>query len=93
MSVAVANPYRYRQTIGMFVEFGRGMSNPYDVAPTADGRLFVLSRSNIFDAPVGGLRIGIMTLNEDYLGEWGTYGTGPGQLVWPNSIVLDPNVD
>ena len=89
MSVAVANPYRYRQTIGMFVEFGRGMSNPYDVAPTGDGRLFVLSRSNIFDAPVGGLRIGIMTLDEDYLGEWGAYGTGPGQLVWPNSMVLD----
>jgi DNA-binding beta-propeller fold protein YncE len=89
MSVAVANPYRYRQTIGMFVEFGRGMSNPYDVAPTGDGRLFVLSRSNIFDAPVGGLRIGIMTLDEDYIGEWGAYGTGPGQLVWPNSMVLD----
>ena len=91
MSVAVANPYRYRQTIGMFVEFGRGMSNPYDVAPTGDGRLFVLSRSNIFDAPVGGLRIGIMTLDEDYIGEWGAYGTGPGQLVWPNSMVLDPH--
>ena len=63
MSVAVANPYRYRQTIGMFVEFGRGMSNPYDVAPAEDGRLFVLNRSNIFDAPVGGLRIGIITLD------------------------------
>jgi sugar lactone lactonase YvrE len=91
MSAAAADPYRYRQTIGMFVEIGRGMSNPYDVAPTADGRLFVLSRSNIFDAPVGGLRIGIMTLDEDYLGEWGAYGTGPGQLVWPNSMVLDPH--
>lgn len=89
MSVAVANPYRYRQTIGMFVEFGRGMSNPYDVAPAEDGRLFVLNRSNIFDAPVGGLRIGIITLDEDYLGDWGAYGTGPGQLVWPNSMVLD----
>jgi DNA-binding beta-propeller fold protein YncE len=91
MSVAVANPYRYSQTIGMFAEVGRGMSNPYDVAPVGDGRLFILSRSNIFDAPVGGLRIGIVTLNEDYLGEWGTYGTGPGQLVWPNSVVLDPH--
>jgi DNA-binding beta-propeller fold protein YncE len=89
MSVAVANPYRYRQTIGMFVEFGRGMSNPYDVAPVEDGRLFVLNRSNIFDAPVGGLRIGIITLDEGYLGDWGAYGTGPGQLVWPNSMVLD----
>jgi DNA-binding beta-propeller fold protein YncE len=89
MSIAVANPYRYRQTIGMFVEFGRGMSNPYDVAPTADGRLFVLNRSNIFDAPVGGLRIGVVTLDEDYLGDWGAYGTGPGQLVWPNSMLLD----
>jgi DNA-binding beta-propeller fold protein YncE len=91
MSVAVANPYRYSQTIGMFAEVGRGMSNPYDVAPAGDGRLFILSRSNMFDAPVGGLRIGIVTLNEDYLGEWGAYGTGPGQLVWPNSIVLDPH--
>lgn len=89
MSVAVASPYRYSQTIGMFVEYGRGMSNPYDVAPAQDGRLFVLSRSNIFDAPLGGLRIGIMTLDEEYLGEWGAYGTGPGQLVWPNSMVFD----
>jgi DNA-binding beta-propeller fold protein YncE len=89
MSVAATNPYRYRQTLGMFVEFGRGMSNPYDVAPADDGRLFVLNRSNIFDAPVGGLRIGIVTLEEDYLGDWGSYGTGPGQLVWPNSMVLD----
>jgi DNA-binding beta-propeller fold protein YncE len=90
MSVAAAQPYRYRQTIGMFVEYGRGMSNPYDVAPTGDGRLFVLSRSYIFDAPLGGLRIGIMTLDEDYLGEWGAYGTEPGQLVWPQAMVLDP---
>jgi DNA-binding beta-propeller fold protein YncE len=89
MSVAVTNPYRYRQTLGMFVEFGRGMSNPYDVAPADDGRLFVLNRSNIFDAPVGGLRIGIVTLEEDYLGDWGSYGTGPGQLVWPNSMLFD----
>jgi streptogramin lyase len=89
MALTVASPYRYRQTIGMFVEFGRGMSNPYDVAPTTDGRLFILNRSNIFDAPTGGLRIGIMTLDEEYLGDWGAYGTGPGQLVWPNSMLLD----
>lgn len=89
MRVAVTSPYRYSQTIGMFVEYGRGMSNPYDVAPAGDGRLFVLSRSNMFDAPLGGLRIGMMTLAEEYLGEWGTYGTAPGQLVWPNSMVFD----
>jgi DNA-binding beta-propeller fold protein YncE len=59
------------------------------VAPAGDGRLFVLNRSNIFDAPVGGLRIGIVTLDEDYLGDWGAYGTGPGQLVWPNSMLFD----
>jgi hypothetical protein len=35
------------------------------------------------------LRIGIVTLDEDYLGDWGAYGSGPGQLVWPNSMVLD----
>jgi DNA-binding beta-propeller fold protein YncE len=87
--VAASSPYRYRQTLGMFVEYGRGMSNPYDVAPAVDGRLFVLNRSNIFDAPAGGLRIGVMTLGEDYLGDWGTYGTEPGQLVWPNSMVFD----
>ena len=51
MSVAAANPYRYRQTIGMFVEFGRGMSNPYDDGGGwRDGRLFVLSRSKTSSA-------------------------------------------
>jgi DNA-binding beta-propeller fold protein YncE len=73
----------------MFVEIGRGFNHPYDVAPAPDGRLFVLSRSNIFDAPVGGLRIGVVNHESDYLAEFGSYGSEPGQLIWPNSMVLD----
>lgn len=89
MSVAVASPYRYSHTIGMFVEIGRGFNNPFDVASAGDGRLFVLSRSNIFDGPVGGLRVGVVNLDSDYLAEWGSYGTEPGQLTWPHSMVFD----
>src|ERR1051325_9844910 len=90
MSITTANRARYSHCIGFFAETGRGVSNPYDVAPGADGTLYVINRSNGADAPLGGLRVAVVKLSSEYLGEWGEYGEGPGQLVWPASIQLDP---
>ena len=89
MTVATTAPVRYSHCIGFFAENGRGFSNPYDVAPGPDGVLYIVNRSNGADAPLGGLRITICRLDSEYLGEWGDYGDGPGQLVWPAAIVLD----
>ena len=89
MTVSVNCPVRYSHCIGFFAEVGRGFSNPYDVAPATDGVLYVLSRSNGADAPLGGMRVTTCEVDSTYHGEWSHYGDGPGQLVWPTSIALD----
>jgi DNA-binding beta-propeller fold protein YncE len=89
MSVAVASPLRYSHTIGVLGHGGRGFSNPVDVAIRSDGVLFVVNRSNPTQGPPGGLRIGIVTIDEQFLGDFGTYGTEDGQFVWMTAIALD----
>jgi len=89
MTVSARSPVRYSHCIGFFAEVGRGFSNPYDVAPGPDDLLYVISRSNGADAPLGGMRITTCKLDSTYLGEWSRYGDGPGQLVWPTAIVMD----
>src|SRR5215204_595635 len=89
MTVSVGCPVRYSHCIGFFAEVGRGFSNPYDVAPAPDDLVYVVSRSNGADAPLGGLRVTTCGVDSSYLGEWSRYGDGPGQLVWPTAIVVD----
>jgi DNA-binding beta-propeller fold protein YncE len=89
MTVSVRCRVRYSHCIGFFAEVGRGFSNPYDVAPGPDDLMYVVSRSNEADAPLGGLRVTTCGLDSSYLGEWSRYGDGPGQLVWPTAIVVD----
>ena len=67
---------------------GRGFTNPYDLAVSRDGRIFVLNRCD--PARAAGIRIGICSLDEEYLGEFGNgYGTGDGQLIWPVAMAFD----
>ncbi len=89
MTVATTSPTRYSHCIGFFAETGRGFSNPYDLAPASDGTLYVINRSNGADAPLGGMRIAIVKLDSEYLGDWGEFGDAPGQLIWPTGIALD----
>ena len=89
MAVATGSPVRYSHCIGFFAEVGRGFSNPYDLTPGPDELLYVVNRSNGADAPLGGLRVAIVRLDSEYLGDWGAYGDGPGQLVWPTAITQD----
>src|SRR5207248_670811 len=39
--------------------------------------------------PPGGLRVGIVTIGEEFLGDFGSYGTEDGQFVWLTAIALD----
>ena len=80
----------YVKTIGIVNNGsnGRGFANPYDLAVSKDGRVFVLNRC---DPPrMAAIRIGICNLDEDYLGEFG-YGTGSGdgQFVLPVAMAFD----
>jgi DNA-binding beta-propeller fold protein YncE len=80
----------YVKTIGIVNngDNGRGFANPYDLAVTRDGRIFVLNRC---DPPrAAAIRVGICNLNEEYLGEFGNGGgSGDGQFIWPVAMAFD----
>ncbi len=72
----------------MAVQLGRGFINPYDLVVSGDGRIFVLNRCDSARAAL--VRIGIVSFDEDYLGEFGNgYGPGDGQLMLPVAMALD----
>jgi DNA-binding beta-propeller fold protein YncE len=80
----------YVKTIGIVNNGynGRGFANPYDTAVSKDGRIFVLNRCD--PARAAAIRIGICTLDEQYLGEFGNgFGQGDGQFVWPVAMAFD----
>ena len=70
MSTSVATPaitLQYVKTIGIVNNGynGRGFANPYDVAVSRDGRIFVLNRCD--PARAAAIREGICTLDEEFL--------------------------
>ncbi len=89
---AAVQPIRlaYIKTIGIVNNGfnGRGFANPYDVAVSRDGRIFVLNRC---DPPrAAAIRVGICNLDEDYLGEFGKgFGEGDEQFKWPVAMAFD----
>ena len=77
----------YDRTIGIVAMEGRGFSNPVDIAFSSDDRIYVVSRTNSLQ-PYG-IRIGICDFESNYYGDFGSYGSDPGQFVWPSSVAFD----
>ena len=92
MMVTVAPPpLKYSHTIGLLALTGRGFSNPMNAAVTDAGLLYVVNRSNSFQALQGAVRITVCNVAGEYLSEFGAYGTQDGQFVWPTGIEVDSN--
>ncbi len=82
--------YRYSHTIGFHALLGRGFNNPVDVAIGRQGVLYVINRVGPeVEVRLGYKRVTMCTVEQEYLGEFGTGGTGGGQLMWPASIAID----
>ncbi len=82
----------YVKTIGIVNNGlnGRGFANPYDLAVSRDGRIFVLNRCD--PARAAGIRVGVCNLDEDYLHEFGDgSGDGDTQFRWPVCMAIDGN--
>ena len=80
----------YVKTIGIVNNGlnGRGFANPYDLAVSRDGRIFVLNRCD--PARSEAIRIGVCNLDEDYLYEFGDgAGAGNTQFRWPVCMDFD----
>ena len=66
---------------------GRGFSNPVDMAMSSDDRLYVVNRTNPLQPE--GIRVGILDLGSQYFGDFGSYGDGDGQFIWPTALAFD----
>ena len=92
-TAAVFSPaFTYSHTIGnQGTPPAHGFSAPVDVALGPDGLLYVIC--NYYEYPPTTKFIVKCNVEEDYLGAFGSYGTGEGQFTWPNSIAVDRSGD
>lgn len=78
---------KYSLTLGLTAMEGRGFSNPVDLAISSEDRIYVISRTNPLQRE--GIRVGILNLESDYFGEFGSYGYGDGEFIWPTALAFD----
>ena len=82
--------FNYSHTVGRREYKGSGFRHPIAFALGKDGVVYVLSRAH--EETVwyeGGRRVTMLTLKEEFVGEFGKYGDGDGEFRWPTSIALD----
>ena len=80
--------FHYDRTIGRFESAGgTGLTQPVDLAMAENGTLYVVNRGQEFRPTA--IRVTMMTLDEDFLGQFCTTGEGDGEAIWPSSIALD----
>lgn len=78
--------FRYSHTIGLLAQSGRGFSLPVDCVLGPDGVMYVLNRGNAVQRST---HVTICTVDGDYRADFGSYGTGDGQFIWPSGIAVD----
>tara|TARA_B100001167_G_C16764693_1_gene303467 strand:+ start:463 stop:1470 length:1008 start_codon:yes stop_codon:yes gene_type:complete len=81
--------FQYSHSIGRNEFAGTGFRNPVDMALAADDIVYVLNRSRE-DRP-DGVRVSMVTIDENLISEFGAYGEDDGNLIWPSAIALDPD--
>ena len=88
-TLANANPtFVYSQTIGnQSTPPAHGFSAPVSVAIGTQGELFVIC--NYYEYQKNTKFIVKCSMDEDYIQHFGSYGTGPGEITWPNSLAVD----
>ena len=79
--------FHYSHTVGRGEYTGAGFRHPMDLA-FGRGDVFYVPNRSREDRP-DGVRVTIATIGEEYLGEFGQYGDGDGEFIWPISIALD----
>ena len=79
--------FQYSHSIGRNEYSGTGLRFPMDVALGTEDMVYVLNRS--YPGRPEGIRITKVTIDEQYVTEFGSAGEGSGQFIWPIAIALD----
>ena len=79
--------FHYDRTIGRGEYSGPGFRNHVDLALGPDGRIYVLNRC--WEYRPDGVRVTMLNIHEEYIGQFSQFGEGDGDLYWPTSIALD----
>ncbi len=87
--------YTYSFVAGRSEFQGTGFRNPMDIAFAPDDIIYVVNRS--YESRPDGTRINMWRIaddgSEEYITEFGSYGEGKGQFIWPISIAVDSQVN
>ena len=83
--------YEYDRTIGRGAFSGAGFRAHVDFALGSGNLIYVLNRG--WEYRRDGVRVTMLNINEEYMGEFGSFGEGDGQLTWPSSIAFDSKLN
>jgi len=78
--------YNYSHAIGRGSPAGAGFRNPVDLALGHEDKMYVLSRGSEAEPCQ---RVTVLSLNEEFLGEFGGPGHENGEFIWPTAIAID----
>ena len=98
--IAAGRVYDYNYCLGRGGITGIGFQDINGIAVGPDNKIYVLNRGgeNIASVPWNktgrGTRVGVFNLgdgsgHEEFLTEFGRYGDGDGEFIWPAGIALD----
>ena len=79
--------YHYDHTVGRHEFSGAGFRTAADLAVGPDGLMYVVNRS--WEHRPDGVHVTMLTIDEEYIGQFSQFGEGDGDLFWPCSIALD----
>ena len=80
--------YHYDRTLGRSgMVGGASFRCIEDLAVGIEGRIYVVSKG--YGDRSEGLRVTMLTMDEEYVGQFSRAGEGDGELIWPASIAID----
>ena len=78
--------YNYGYTVGRNAIAGEGFRLPVDMARGEGNLLYVVNRGDEFQPCQ---RVSLVTMDEEFIKDFGSYGQGDGQFIWPTAIAID----
>ena len=78
--------YNYSHTIGRNATGGPGFRHPADLALGSDKTIYVINQGDEFQQCQ---RVSVITVDEEFIRDFGGSGQGDGQFTWPVAIALD----